>query len=70
VAVRLQQADQEAVELTPSGHPEQASRLKSLTISMNDRYLRLGSLDDLEAALHAAREAVTLTPFGHPERAD
>jgi hypothetical protein len=42
---------QEAVNLTPPEHPEQAGRLQSLAMSLRDRYRRLQDPQDL-AAIH------------------
>ncbi|KAJ6538403.1 CHAT domain-containing protein, partial [Mycena sp. CBHHK59/15] len=58
------QNKQEALALTPEGHPDRAGRLQSLA-----RYQRLGDLTDLEAALQNKQEALALTPEGHPDRA-
>jgi tetratricopeptide (TPR) repeat protein len=63
------QADQEAVELIPSGHPDRTGQLQNLSASIPDHYRRLGDLKDLKAALQAILEAVKLTPRGHPDRA-
>ncbi|KAJ7206284.1 CHAT domain-containing protein [Mycena pura] len=56
------QKKQEAVGLTPDGHPDRADRLQGLA--------RLGDLNDLEAALQKKQEALELTPDEHPDRAD
>ncbi|KAJ6513546.1 CHAT domain-containing protein [Mycena vitilis] len=63
------QADQAAVALTPSDHPNRADRVGNLAISLNDRYRRLGKLGDLETALQRKQEAAALTPDDHPDRA-
>ncbi|KAJ6607272.1 hypothetical protein B0H10DRAFT_1761368, partial [Mycena sp. CBHHK59/15] len=63
------QNDQEALALTPEGHPDRAARLQSLAVSFTDRYQRLGYLTNLEAALQNNQEALALTPEGHPDRA-
>jgi tetratricopeptide (TPR) repeat protein len=60
---------QEAVDLTPEGHPDQARYLHDLAMSFSDRYRRLGDLGDLKASLHKRKEVVELTPEGHPDRA-
>ncbi|KAJ7674365.1 CHAT domain-containing protein, partial [Mycena rosella] len=60
------QNQQEAVALSPNGHPNHAGRLQQLGVCLSDRYYRLGDLTDLEAALRNIQEAVTLTPEGHP----
>jgi tetratricopeptide (TPR) repeat protein len=61
---------QQAVDLTPEGHPNRAGRLQDLAVSFIDQYMRLGELKDLEAALQKCQQAVDLTPEGHPERAE
>ncbi|KAJ6496873.1 CHAT domain-containing protein [Mycena vulgaris] len=66
----IEATNQEAVGLTPEGHPERPDCLQNLAVSFKDRYRRLGDPSDLEAALQADQEAVGLTPEGHPERAD
>ncbi|KAJ6549662.1 CHAT domain-containing protein [Mycena sp. CBHHK59/15] len=63
------QNNQEALALTPEGHPDRAGCLQSLAVSFTDRYQRLGDLTDLEAALQNDQEALALTPEGHPDRA-
>ncbi|KAJ6586248.1 hypothetical protein B0H10DRAFT_1722727, partial [Mycena sp. CBHHK59/15] len=63
------QNNQEAVALTPEGHPDRAGHLQSLAVSFTHRYRRLGDLADLEDALQNNQEAVALTPEGHPDRA-
>ncbi|KAF8217960.1 CHAT domain-containing protein [Mycena galopus ATCC 62051] len=60
---------QEALALTPKGHPGRAGRLQSLAVSFKDRYQRLGDLTNLEAALQNDQEALALTPGGHPDHA-
>ncbi|KAJ7720115.1 hypothetical protein DFH07DRAFT_784462 [Mycena maculata] len=56
---------QEAVDLTPTEHPQRASRLQGLAISLTDWYQKLGDLKDLEAAVEKFQEAVDLTPAEH-----
>jgi hypothetical protein len=60
---------QEALALTPEGHPDRAGHLQSLAVSFTDRYRRLGDLTNLKAALQNFQEALALTPEGHPDRA-
>ncbi|KAJ7495108.1 hypothetical protein FB451DRAFT_1121698 [Mycena latifolia] len=60
---------QEAVELSPGGHPDRARRLETLAGCMNARYRRLGDINDLETAVQQQQEAVDLAPEGHPNRA-
>ncbi|KAF8185221.1 CHAT domain-containing protein [Mycena galopus ATCC 62051] len=63
----LQKA-QEAVDLTPEGHPNRPDYLHNLAMSLSDRYHRLGDLSDLEASLQKAQGALDLTREGHPNR--
>ncbi|KAJ7458956.1 CHAT domain-containing protein [Mycena latifolia] len=57
----------EAVDQTPKGHPDLPAHLQNLAIYFGERYQRLGSLQDLEAALNNFRAAVELLPPGHPD---
>ncbi|KAJ7193072.1 CHAT domain-containing protein [Mycena pura] len=59
---------QEAVNLTPEGHPERAGRLHSLASSYKNQYQTLGDLQYLKKALQHNQEAVDITPEDHPER--
>ncbi|KAJ7692917.1 hypothetical protein B0H17DRAFT_852124, partial [Mycena rosella] len=63
------QSNQEAVDLTPEGHPGRADLLKRLAVSFTARYHRFGELDDLMRALKNNEKALDLTPEGHPRRA-
>ncbi|KAJ7754390.1 CHAT domain-containing protein, partial [Mycena maculata] len=68
---------QKAVNLTPSGHPEDSRREQDLSWALAAQYRKLGPafiriwdrkyLRDLEAAVQSNLEK--LTPAGHPERA-
>jgi tetratricopeptide (TPR) repeat protein len=60
---------QEALDLTPPGHPNRPGRLQGLAVSFTNQYQRLGDLKDLEAALQTYQEAVDLTPPGHHHQA-
>ena len=42
---------QEAVNLTPEDHPDQARQLSALGSLLDTRYQRTGDLEDLEAAI-------------------
>ncbi|KAF8155063.1 CHAT domain-containing protein [Mycena galopus ATCC 62051] len=63
----LQKA-QEAVDLTPEGHPNRPDYLHNLAMSLADRYHRLGDLSDLEASLQKAQGALDLTREWHPNK--
>ncbi len=59
---------QDAVNLTPKGNPDQASRLlQNLTDVLSMRYIREGSHTDLEQVIRCCQEAVNLTPKGNPD---
>ncbi|KAJ6626068.1 CHAT domain-containing protein [Mycena sp. CBHHK59/15] len=62
-------AHKKVVAQTPEGHPEQATHLHRLAISLRERYERSGHLEDLTSALHSDQAAVRLTPEGHPDHA-
>ncbi|KAJ6599666.1 CHAT domain-containing protein [Mycena sp. CBHHK59/15] len=57
-----------AVQLTPDGHPDKPSRLNNLGGSLFRRFERLGELDDLNQSLSRFEAAVALTPDGHPDK--
>ncbi|KAJ6631909.1 hypothetical protein B0H10DRAFT_1937656 [Mycena sp. CBHHK59/15] len=56
-----------AVNLTPKADPQYPKRLQSLVVSLEEWFIRLGGLTDLEAALKHAQTAVELTPKTHSE---
>ncbi|MFD4913057.1 CHAT domain-containing protein [Streptomyces virginiae] len=62
-------AGREAVEATPTDHPDRAGLLSNLGYSLGARFARLGVVADLDAAIDAAREAADVTPTDHPNRA-
>ncbi|KIJ45381.1 hypothetical protein M422DRAFT_166732 [Sphaerobolus stellatus SS14] len=59
---------QEAVQLTPDGHPDKPSRLNNLGRSLLARFERLGDMTDLNQSVLKSQEAVQLTPDGHPDK--
>ncbi|KIJ29507.1 hypothetical protein M422DRAFT_269041, partial [Sphaerobolus stellatus SS14] len=59
---------QEAVELTPDGHPDKPSWLNSLGSSLLTRFEQLGDMTDLNQSVLKKQEAVELTPDGHPSK--
>ncbi|KAJ7889711.1 CHAT domain-containing protein [Mycena leptocephala] len=59
---------QDAVCLTPDGHPDKPLRLNNLGTSLLCRFERLGDLDDLNKSVLMGDDAVCLTPDGHPDK--
>ena len=62
-------AERQAADLTPPGHPNRAAILANLGNSLRIRFERAGDDADLDAAIDAGRQAADLTPPGHPNRA-
>ncbi|KIJ31933.1 hypothetical protein M422DRAFT_266300 [Sphaerobolus stellatus SS14] len=60
---------QQALNLTPDGHPGKAGRLSSLGHSFWTRFEHLGQLEDLENVIADQQQALNLTPDGHPGKA-
>ncbi|KAF8436229.1 CHAT domain-containing protein [Boletus edulis BED1] len=60
--------DREALELCPSGHPDQSVSLTRLAAHLGDRYRQLGVMRELEEAIVCDQEALDLRPTGHPDR--
>ncbi|KIJ34392.1 hypothetical protein M422DRAFT_182179 [Sphaerobolus stellatus SS14] len=59
---------QEAVQLTPDGHPDKPSRLNNLGHSLFRQFEQLGDMTDLNQSVLMFQEAVQLTPEDHPEK--
>lgn len=57
------------LELRPDGHPDRATSLKTISHYHHTRFMRLGTLSDLDEALSLARNALELLPQDHPNRA-
>ena len=57
------------VESTPVDHPDRAMYLNNLGISLQSRFERTGSMDDLDRAIATKEQAVESTPVDHPDRA-
>ena len=57
---------EEAVALTPTGHPSRPGYLNNLGLAYQSAYERSG--EGLERAIERLEEAVALTPTGHPDR--
>ncbi|KAJ7856020.1 CHAT domain-containing protein, partial [Mycena leptocephala] len=58
---------EDAVQLTPDGHPDKPGRLTNLGNSLFSRFERLGDLSDLKKSI-MMKDAVQLTPDGHPDK--
>jgi len=56
---------QQAVQLTPTGHPNVPVALNNLGNSLVRRFERTGDLSDISEAISALQRAVQLTPNGH-----
>ena len=59
---------QDAVQLTPDGHPDRPSRLNNLGNSLHRRFQQLGEPSDINESILKLQEAVQLTPEGHPDK--
>ncbi|KAJ7127712.1 CHAT domain-containing protein [Mycena epipterygia] len=57
---------EDAVRLTPEGHPDKPSRLNNLGGTLRRRFECLGDLADLNKSVSMREDAVHLTPEGHP----
>ena len=60
---------QEALDATPTDHPDRAGRLDNLGAGYRDRYQRTGTIADLNTAIQRSQEALDTTPADHPDRA-
>ena len=58
-------ARQQAVRLTPNGHPDKPVCLHNLGTSFMCRFELLGDIADLDEAIAAQQQAFHLTPYGH-----
>ncbi|KAJ6624591.1 CHAT domain-containing protein [Mycena sp. CBHHK59/15] len=59
---------QEALRLTPDGHPDRPLRLNDLGKSLTTRFMRLGELTDINQAVAKLKAALRLTPDDHLAR--
>ncbi|KAJ7851773.1 CHAT domain-containing protein [Mycena leptocephala] len=59
---------EDALQLTPDGHPDKPSRLKNLGISLFRRFEQLGDLSDIKKYVLMFEDAVQFTPDGHPDK--
>lgn len=59
----------QAVNATPTDHPNRASWLNNLGNHLGNRYERTRNIEDLEAAITHAGQAVKSTAEDHPDRA-
>ncbi|KAJ7842002.1 CHAT domain-containing protein [Mycena olivaceomarginata] len=60
--------NEDAVQLTPDGHPHKPFLLNNLGNSLLGRFERLGDLSDINKSVLMYEDAVQLTPDGHPEK--
>ena len=60
---------QEALDRTPTDHPDRAHRLYCLGVGYRDRYLATGTMADLDIAIQRFQEAFDRTIIDHPDRA-
>ncbi|KAF6749071.1 CHAT domain-containing protein [Ephemerocybe angulata] len=61
---------QQAVNLTPGGHPNLPSYLNNLGVVFTCRFERMGKLQDIFYAIAVQQRAVDLTPIGHARLPD
>ncbi|KAJ7889806.1 hypothetical protein B0H14DRAFT_2336561 [Mycena olivaceomarginata] len=59
---------EDAVQLTPDGHPDKPGMLNNLGNSLLGRFERLGDLSDINKSVLMFEDAVALTPDGHPDK--
>ncbi|KAJ7084084.1 CHAT domain-containing protein [Mycena epipterygia] len=59
---------EDAVQLTPDGHPDKPAMLNNLGNSLFCHFERLGDLSDLNKSIMMKEDAVQLTPDGHPDK--
>jgi len=59
---------QNAVDLTPDGHPNKPCYLSNLGNALQTRFERVGNLTDIENAILSNQNAVDLTPDSHPNK--
>jgi hypothetical protein len=59
---------EDAVQLTPDGHPNKPSRLTNLGNSLWSRFEQLGDLKDINTSVVVKENAVHLIPDGHPDK--
>jgi tetratricopeptide (TPR) repeat protein len=59
----------QAVDATPTGHPDRSKYLSNLGFVLRSRFERTGGVADLDTAISVGQAAVDATPAGHPHRA-
>ncbi|KAJ7828707.1 CHAT domain-containing protein [Mycena leptocephala] len=59
---------EDAVQLTPDGHPNKPGLLNNLGSSLSRRFERLGDLSDINKSVLMFEDVVQLTPDGHPDK--
>jgi tetratricopeptide (TPR) repeat protein len=60
---------EQAIGLTPDGHPDLPTIMNNLGTALHSRYELTGSMEDLERAIVAKEQAVESTPESHPDHA-
>ncbi|KAJ7865997.1 CHAT domain-containing protein [Mycena olivaceomarginata] len=59
---------EDALRLTPDGHPDKPSLLNNFGSSLACRFEQLGDLSDINKSVLMKEDAVKLTPDGHPDK--
>ncbi|MDT3442683.1 hypothetical protein [Pseudofrankia sp. BMG5.37] len=59
----------QAVDATPTDHPDRAMYLSNLGLALQARFERVGELADLNDTIDLFRQTVDATPTDHPNRA-
>ncbi|KAJ7640241.1 CHAT domain-containing protein [Mycena rosella] len=62
------QVMQDAIRLTPDGHPDKLLRLTNLGASFFYRFQQLGDMDDISRFISIGEDTVHQTPDGDPEK--
>jgi hypothetical protein len=60
---------QDAIHLTPDGHPDKYLMLSNLGISLYCQFQQLGELNDLNKSISIQADAICLIPEDHPDKA-
>jgi hypothetical protein len=59
---------EDAIELTPDGHPDKPTLLNNLGNSLLGRFEFLGDFDDINTSVLMCEKAVQMTPDSHPKK--
>jgi tetratricopeptide (TPR) repeat protein len=60
---------EQAVKVTPNGHPDLLKMLNNLGIELEKRYERIGRIEDLDEAFRVTEQAIKVAPDDHPDLA-